>query len=96
MTSVYINLPVSDLPKTTAFYEAIGFTKNPKGSDENASWMSYDETLSVMLLSHSFCSGFLPAHKKIADAKTTCEMLNAIQLDTREEVDTFFDKAIAA
>jgi len=96
MVNIYINLPVADLPKATAFYEAIGFTKNPDFSDENASGMVYDETLSVMLLTHEFTKKFLPAHKHVADSHTTCEVLNAVQLDTKEAVDAFYEKAIAA
>jgi len=96
MVSVYINLPVTDLTKATAFYEAIWFTKNPAFSDENASGMNYDETLTVMLLTHEFCKNFLPAHKTIADSTKTCEALHSLQFDTKEAVDTFFDKAIAA
>jgi predicted lactoylglutathione lyase len=33
---IYVNLPVADLPKATAFYEAIGATKNPQFSDVTA------------------------------------------------------------
>ncbi len=96
MASVYINLPVADLAKATAFYEAIGFTKNSSFSDAHASGMVYDETLAVMLLSHDFCKNFLPAHKTIADSRKTCEVLNALQFASKDAVDAFFDKAIAA
>jgi len=60
MANIYINLPVVDLDKSTKFYEAIGFTKNKNFSDANASGMTYDETLSVMLLTHEFTHTFLP------------------------------------
>ncbi|KAF0119650.1 MAG: glyoxalase/bleomycin resistance protein/dioxygenase, partial [Methylocystaceae bacterium] len=30
---VFINLPVADLPRATAFYEAVGARKNPQFSD---------------------------------------------------------------
>jgi uncharacterized protein len=95
MAQLYINLPVTDLAQSTAFYEAIGFTKNPDFSNDQASAMIYDDTLSVMLLTHGFYTGFLGS-KKISDAHTTTEVLNALQLDSREAVDTFFDKAITA
>ncbi len=95
MAQLYINLPVADLPRATAFYEALGFTKNKDFSNEDASAMIYDDTLSVMLLTHGFYKGFL-AHKTISDAHTTTEVLNALQLDSREAVDAFFDAAIAA
>ncbi len=95
MAKLYINLPVSDLPRATAFYKAIGFTQNLEFSNENASGMVYDDSLSVMLLTHRFCANFL-GEKTISDAHTTTEVLNALSLDSREEVDTFFDKAISA
>ena len=65
MSQLYVNLPVSDLPKATAFYEAIGFRKNPKFSDEKASAMILDDNLGVMLLTHGFFRTFLPHGKEI-------------------------------
>jgi predicted lactoylglutathione lyase len=32
----------------------------------------------------------------IADSHKTCEVLNAIQFDTKEDVDAFYEKVIAA
>jgi predicted lactoylglutathione lyase len=54
MSQIYINLPVADLAAATAFYEAIGFTKNEQFSDSNGSGMMYDDNLTVMLLTHEF------------------------------------------
>ena len=95
MAQLYINLPVTDLTKATAFYEAIGFTKNHDFSNDDASAMVWDETLSVMLLTPAFCVNFL-GKKTISDAHTTTEVLNALAFDSREAVDDFFDKAISA
>ena len=95
MAKVYINLPVTDLPKATAFYEAIGFTKNPEFSNDDASGMVWDESLHVMLLTHGFCTNFLHG-KSISDAHVTTEVLNALEFESRETVDDFFDKAIQA
>lgn len=95
MTSIYINLPVSNLAKATAFYEAIGFVKNLSFSNDDASALTWDETLSVMLLTHEFYTKFLSVGKTIA-SNTASEVLNAIQFDSKEAVDAFFDKAIAA
>lgn len=96
MATVFINLPVADLPKATEFYQAIGFTQNFQFSDEHAASMQYDETLYVMLLTHEFTKKFLPKHKIIADTHTTCAVLNAVQLPSKEAVDILFEKAIAA
>ena len=95
MTQVYINLPVTDLVKATAFYEAIGFVKNPQFSDEKASGMGYDNSLYVMLLTHAFTQTFI-GDKIIADSHSTCEVLNAVQLESKEAVDALFAKAINA
>ena len=93
MAKVYINLPVTNLPKATAFYEAIGFTKNPEFSNDDASGMVWDESLHVMLLTHGFCTNFL-GKKTLSDAHTTTEVLNALEFDSKGEVDAFFEKAI--
>lgn len=92
---IFINLPVKDLPKATAFYKAIGFTQNMQFSNEDASGMAFDENIYVMLLTHTFAKTFLP-HKDIADSKKTCEVLNAIQFDSKDEVNAFVDTAVAA
>ena len=51
--SIFVSLPVADLPRSKAFYEALGFTNNPQFSDETAACMVWSETISVMLLTHS-------------------------------------------
>lgn len=93
---VYINLPVVDVVKATAFYQTLGFVKNENFSNADASSMMWDENIYVMLLSHGFCKNFLPAEKTIADSHKTCEVLNALQFDSKETVDAFFEKAISA
>jgi predicted lactoylglutathione lyase len=93
---LYINLPVADLLKATAFYEAIGFTKNLKFSNADASGLAYNDEFSLMLLTHDFTKTFLPSNKTIADSHATCEVLNALQLDSKEAVDAFVQKAITA
>ena len=37
---IFVNLPVRDLPRSMAFYEALGFTVNPHFSDETAACMA--------------------------------------------------------
>lgn len=95
MSKLYINIHVLDLPKATAFYEAIGFTKNPDFSNADAAAMVWDDNLSVMLLTYGFFQKFI-GQKNISFAHTTTEVLNALEFDSREAVDTFFEKAIKA
>ena len=91
---IFINLPVTDLPRATAFYEAIGAEKNPQFSDDTASCMVVSETIHVMLLTHDKFRQFTP--KKIADARTTSEVLICVSADGRDAVDDMVGKATGA
>ena len=82
---IFVNLPVSDVPRATAFYEAIGFTKNEQFSNEQASGMVWSEAIHVMLLDHAFYATF--TDKAIIDAKTTSGVLNCLSFDSKAEVD---------
>ena len=91
---IYINLPVTDLAKSTAFYEALGFVKNPMFSDENASAMQWSDDIVVMLLVHDFYKKF-PRNREIADPKRTSSVLLALSFDSKEDVQKFADTAKA-
>jgi uncharacterized protein len=91
---IFVNLPVSDLPRATAFYQAIGAAKNDQFSDETASCMVFSDTIHTMLLTHDKFRQFTP--KKIADAKTSSEVLICISADSRGAVDDIVDKAKGA
>ena len=90
---IFVNLPVSDLARATAFYQAIGATKNQQFSDETASCMVFSETIHVMLLTHDKYRQFTP--KKIADARTSSQVLICLSADSREAVDDMVGKAHA-
>lgn len=91
---IFVNLPVRDLARATAFYQAIGATKNEQFSDETASCLVFSETIHVMLLTHDKYRQFTP--KKIADAKTSSQVLICLSADSREAVDDMVAKAQAA
>ncbi|HYG27802.1 MAG TPA: VOC family protein [Caulobacteraceae bacterium] len=90
---IFVNLPVADLPRAKAFYEAIGATNEPRFTDETAACMVFSETIHVMLLTHEKFLHFSP--KPIA-SRDTCEVLLAISADDRAGVDEVVDKAGAA
>ena len=89
---IYVNLPVSDLARSAAFYEALGFTKNPTFSDENASSMMWSNDIIVMLLVHDFYKKFI-GDKVIADTAKTNSVLLAVSLESKEAVQQFADTA---
>ena len=91
---IFINLPVTELERSVAFYEGVGATKEPKFSNEMAAMMVISETISVMLLMHPFYSGF--TSKRIADAHQTSQVLLCLSRDSRDAVDEMVAKAGAA
>ena len=91
---IFVNLPVADVAKSTAFYEALGFEKNAKFSNEQASAMVWSEAIHVMLLDHAFYSTF--TDKKIVDAKSTSGVLNCLSFDDKAQVDAFHVAAKSA
>ena len=90
---IFVNLPVSDLARATAFYEAVGATKNEQFCDGTASCMVFSDTIHVMLLTHDKFRQFTP--KAIADSRTTTEVLICLSAESREAVDAMVDKAAA-
>jgi uncharacterized protein len=90
--SIFVNLPVAALPRSKAFYEALGFTNNPQFSDETAACMVWSETISVMLLTHAKWRTF--TSRPIAPA-TSSEVMLALSCDSRDAVDSM-NKAAAA
>ncbi len=82
---IFVNLPVTDLARSKAFYEAIGATNNPQFTDQTAAMMSFSEAVNVMLLTHDKWRQFTP--KAIPDARTTAQMMLALSRDSREAVD---------
>ena len=82
---IFVNLPVVDLAKSTAFYEAIGFTNNPQFSNEMAACMVWSDTIHVMLLTHDFWKTF--TSKAIPDAKSSAQVLLCLSRDSKADVD---------
>ncbi len=93
-TLIFVNLPVAALGRATACYPAVGARKNDEFSDETGSCMVFSDTIHVMLLTHDKFRQFTP--KKIADAKTSSEVLICISADSRDDVDRIVGKAGAA
>ncbi|GEK78950.1 VOC family protein [Agrococcus baldri] len=85
---VFPNYAVAEIARSTAFYEALGFTRNPDFSDETTSCMVVNEQVAVMLLEHAKFDEFLTAGQQRAP-RDTLENLLAMLLGSRDEVDAF-------
>ncbi len=91
---IFLNLPVCDLARSTAFYQAVGASKNEQFSDDTASCMVFSDTIHAMLMTHDKYRQF--TSKKIVDAKTSSQVLICVSADSRAEVDDLVGKAGAA
>jgi predicted lactoylglutathione lyase len=91
---IFVNLPVSNLARSTAFYEAVGAKKVEQFCDETGSCMAFSDLIHAMLLSHGKYRQFTT--KAIADAKKTSEVLICVSADSRDDVDAIVGRAQAA
>lgn len=92
---IFISLPVSDVARSTAFYQAIGAVKNEAFSDDRTtSCIAFSDTINAMLMTHEKYRYFTT--KTIADPKTTSGVLMCLFVDSRQAVDDMISKAKAA
>lgn len=93
-TSIFVNIPVADLPASKAFFEKLGFSFNPQFTDDTAAALVIDEAIYFMLLTKAKFAEFtkLP----ISDAKRETQALYGISRESRAEVDKLAEAALAA
>lgn len=91
-TKIFINLPVTNLPKAMSFYTAIGFTNNPQFTDETAACMVLTEEIYVMLLTHAKFGEFIT--KEIGDTLKTASAIYSLSVDSIEAMNSLVDKAL--
>lgn len=91
---IFVNLPVTDLPRSVAFYEAVGATKNPMFSDDTAACLVFSDTIHAMLLTHEKFASF--TDRAIPDAHQTAQVLICVSEDSRDAVDAVHDRAVQA
>lgn len=81
---IFVNLPVTDLKASIAFYEAIGFVNSPQFSDDTAAGMVWSDAIHVMLLTHEKWGTFTD---RPIPPPTSSEVGLALSVDGRKEVD---------
>jgi len=90
---IFVNLPVADLPKSMAFFAALGFTFNAQFTDDTAACMVISDDIYTMLLTRTKFQEFTT--KEVGDGTKASEVLVALSFDSRAEVDAVVDKALA-
>ncbi len=91
---MFVNLPVTDLDKSTEFFTKLGFTFDARFTDETATAMIVNDEAVVMLLVQDRFKDF--TKKELADATTHTEAIMALSAESREDVDAFADTALEA
>ena len=95
MTAMFVNLPVTDLDRAKAFYEALGFRINPQFTDHNAACVVVEEDHSYfMILVREFFQTFtdLP----IGDPAVNPSVSTAIFVESRDAVDAAVAAGVGA
>ena len=90
---IFLTLPVSDMPRARAFYEGLGFTINPKFSNENSACVVVSDTIYFMLATHDQFRNFSTRPLVLPSEGAT--NLIALSCDSRAEVDAMTAAALA-
>ena len=89
---LFINLPITDVERTRAFYTALGFEINENFSNENAIAVILGDKQFAMLLKREFFQTF--TELELAEPAKYVQCLLAIQFDDRKDVDTIVETAV--
>jgi predicted lactoylglutathione lyase len=83
--SIFVNLPIKDIARSRRFWTKLGFSFNEHFSDDRALCLILnDQLMYSMLITHELFSTF--TNRPISDGSTT-QVLTAVQVDSREQVD---------
>ena len=91
---LFVNLPVADLDRSVEFFTKLGFSFDPRFTDETATCMLIGEDAYAMLLVESKFGEF--TKKGVADANARTEAILAITAESRDEVDSLAETALAS
>ena len=91
---IFVNFPVTDLARSRAFYQALGFSINEQFSNEAGACVVVSEAIFFMILTHGQFRDLSP--KPMVDPRQGTTTLISLSCDSRKEVDRITGAAIAA
>jgi predicted lactoylglutathione lyase len=91
---LFVNIAVKNLDVSAAFFGKLGFTFDPRFTDEHATLMNVNDDTAVMLLDHERFSDF--TKKPIVDSTQQTEAILAISAGSRDEVDEIVATVLAS
>ena len=92
--AIYVNMLVGDLPRAKQFFVALGFSFNEQFTNDAAAGLVISDTIYAMLHTTDSIRRF--TKKELVNSHSSTEVLLALQLDSKEEVDQHLDRAIGA
>ena len=90
---IFISLPVTDVKASKTFYEALGFTENPRFTSDSMAGMVWSEHINVMLLSRETWGRMTT---RPIPPSTSSEVMLALTLENRAAVDAMASAAAAS
>ncbi|MBI4173828.1 MAG: glyoxalase/bleomycin resistance/extradiol dioxygenase family protein [Candidatus Aenigmarchaeota archaeon] len=93
-TKIFINLPVKELKRSMDFFTKLGFSFNPRFTDQNAACLVISDSIYAMLVMEKFFLTF--TKKQVCNTATHAETINAIAVGSRQQVDTIMQAALKA
>jgi uncharacterized protein len=96
INDLWINLPVKNIESSKKFFSQLGFSFNERYGNTNnsASLLVGKKNVVVMLFDEATFKGI--TNSKVADITQSTEVLLSIGVNSKEEVDEFAKKALAA
>ena len=91
---MFVNLPVRDLDRAKTFFGKLGFSFDPKFTDDKAACMAVSDAGYVMLIHETFYRTF--TKRELCDTTRQNEGLVALSCESRAEVDGLLRKAVEA
>src|SRR5688572_27528854 len=91
---LFVNIPVRDLQRSIDFFETLGFTFNTQFTDATATCMLVGEDAYFMLVTPERFKDF--SKRPVGASRKETNALFAISVDSRDDVDTLVNKAVAA
>lgn len=93
VNKIFVNLPVDNVSATMDFFSKLGFSFNEKFTDEKGACMMVGENIFVMFLTNDFFQTF--TKKERTDTTKAIEVITALSLESKEEVDELLERALA-
>ncbi|MEP6695809.1 MAG: VOC family protein [Pseudonocardiales bacterium] len=93
-SKIFLNLPVKNTDASIAFFTRLGFTVNEQFTSPDSGCLVVSDDIYVMLLSEPHFKQF--TKKPIVDAAVGTEVIIALGVDTKQQVDELVDAALSA